>query len=423
MTFQSFGRLADYVILSSGWRRSLIALVSGAVGVLALPPFGIFPLLIVPMVASVWLLDGTTSHSKQPGGRSAFSASWQATKVGWWLGFGYFLAGLWWLGAAFLVEADEFAWALPLGVMGLPAVLAVFTGIGFAASRLIWANNSGRILALAAGLGLSEWLRSVVLTGFPWNNFGMVLGGNHLLAQAASVIGLHGLTILGVGLAAAPALLADRASRRLPLIMAAAGFVVLAAFGAFRLSGDHPAYDASVRLRIMQPNLPQDEKFRPHAMPQILARYLELSGRTTESRPNGIVDVTHLIWPESPFPVIIARDPYSLQQIGDFLSPQTTLITGAAREETGSAGQGRNFSIPSRCCGPAASSWTPTIKPIWSHSANISRCVASSTRWACVSLCMFLVGLNREHPEVFFVRRGFRQLPLSFATRRSFPVK
>ncbi len=295
------------------------------------------------MVASVWLLDGMTSNIKQLGVRSAFSAPWEAAKTGWWLGFGYFLAGLWWLGAAFLVEADEFAWALPLGVMGLPAVLAVFTGIGFATSRLIWANNSGRILALAAGLGLSEWLRSVVLTGFPWNNFGMALGGNHVLAQAASVVGLHGLTILAVGLAAAPALLADRSSRRLPVITAAAVFVALAAFGAFRLSGDHPGHDASVRLRIMQPNLPQDEKFRPHAMPQILARYLELSGRTTESRPNGIVDVTHLIWPESPFPVIIARDPYSLQQIGDFLSPQTTLITGAAREETGRAGQGRKF--------------------------------------------------------------------------------
>ena len=33
------------------------------------------------------------------------------------MGFGYFLAGLWWVGSAFLVEADRFAWALPLGVV------------------------------------------------------------------------------------------------------------------------------------------------------------------------------------------------------------------------------------------------------------------------------------------------------------------
>lgn len=249
MKFQSFGSLADHVVLASGWRRNVLALVSGAIGVLALPPFGIFPLMAVPMVVSVWLLDGTTAHRTQTGMRSSFAASWEAAKVGWWLGFGYFLAGLWWLGAAFLVEADEFAWALPLGVMGLPAALAFFTAVGFAASRLIWANNSARILALAAGLGFSEWLRSVVLTGFPWNNFGMAMGGNHVLAQSASMFGLHGLTVLSVGFAAAPALLADRASRRLPLTLAVFGFASLAVFGALRLYGGETVYNSSVRLQ------------------------------------------------------------------------------------------------------------------------------------------------------------------------------
>lgn len=341
--FQGFGSLADYVILSSGWRRSLIAFVAGAVGVLALPPFGVFPLLIVPMTVSVWLLDGVAGYRGKEGVASSFAASWEASKIGWWLGFGYFLAGLWWLGAAFLVEADEFAWALPLGVMGLPAVLAIFTAIGFAAARLVWSNNGARILALAAGLGLAEWLRSVVLTGFPWNNFGMALGGNHILAQAGSIVGLHGLTILSVGIAAAPALIADRAPRRAPLLLAASCLLVITAFGAFRLAGEAPGVDPAVRLRIMQPNLPQDDKFRPEAMPQVLAKYLELSGRKTAARPAGIADVTHLIWPESPFPVIIARDAHSLQRIGDFLSPQTTLITGAAREETSRGGRERKF--------------------------------------------------------------------------------
>jgi len=77
-------------------------------------------------------------------------AAWRAFAVGWWWGFGYFVAGLWWLGAAFLVDADEFAWALPLGVAGLPAVLAVFPGLGFLLARLIWTPGAGRLFALAA---------------------------------------------------------------------------------------------------------------------------------------------------------------------------------------------------------------------------------------------------------------------------------
>jgi apolipoprotein N-acyltransferase len=332
LTSQRFAGLADNVILSSGWRRRGIAFAAGAAGVLALPPFGFFPFLIVTMTTAVWLIDGTVGRpsSSLP---ARFSAVWEAAKVGWWLGFGYFLAGFWWLGAAFLVDADEFAWALPLGVMGLPAALAVFVALGCGAARLIWSHNGARILALAVGLGLSEWLRSVVLTGFPWNNFGMAMGGNLILAQSASIVGLHGLTIISVALAASPALVTDRERRFPALTIAASVLVVLAAFGSLRLALSDVSFDADVRLRIMQPNLPQDDKFRPDAMPEILSKYLELSARSP-AQSDGVSNITHLIWPESPFPVILSRDAEALRRIGDFLAPQTTLITGAVRAET-----------------------------------------------------------------------------------------
>lgn len=340
MQLYRFSRLADMITLSSGWRRRLIAFAAGAVGVLALPPFGLFPILIIPMTAAVLLIDGSVSKSPHASrSRTLMSAAYEAAKTGWWLGFGYFLAGLWWLGAAFLVEADQFAWALPFGVMGLPAVLALFTALGFAASRLIWSHNASRILALAAGLGASEYLRATILTGFPWNNFGMAFGGNLMLAQVSSVVGLHGLTIICVALAAAPALLADRETRKIPLILATVLFAGIAVFGYVRLAINQTTLDDSIKLRIMQPNVAQDEKFRAEAMPEILSRYLELSSRFTEQQPNGISGVTHIFWPESPFPVILSRDAEALGRIGDFLAPQTTLITGAARVEVSPNGR------------------------------------------------------------------------------------
>lgn len=332
------------VTLSSGWRRRGIAFAAGAFGVLALPPFGLFPLLIVTMTIAVWLIDGCVGAVKADAGRRLrLSAAWEAGKTGWWLGFGYFLAGLWWLGAAFLVEADQFAWALPLGVIGLPAVLAIFTAIGFAASRLIWCNNSLRVLALAAGIGASEVIRSVILTGFPWNNFGMALGGNLVFAQFASVVGLHGLTVLCVALAATPALVADRQSRKAPFLLAILLFVSIGVFGAARLGLNATTFDAKVKLRIMQPNLPQDEKFRAEAMPEVLSRYIDLSSRATDQQPEGIAGVTHLVWPESPFPVILARDAQALQRIGDLLAPNSTLITGAARVEVAPNGRSAKY--------------------------------------------------------------------------------
>ena len=112
------------------------------------------------------------------GSRPRLGAFRAAFGAGWWMGFGYFLAGLWWLGAAFLVEADKFAWALPLGVLALPAGLALFPALGFALARLLWSPGPARVFALAFGLGLAEWARGLVLTGFPWNDIAMGLGAN-----------------------------------------------------------------------------------------------------------------------------------------------------------------------------------------------------------------------------------------------------
>jgi apolipoprotein N-acyltransferase len=94
-----------------------------------------------------------------------------------------------------------------------------------------------------------------------------------------------------------------------------------------------------VRLRIMQPNLPQDVKFNYAAKPEVMKRYLALSERATGPQSRGLRDVTHLIWPESAFPFLLTREPDALAQIAELLPKGTTLITGAARAEQASTGE------------------------------------------------------------------------------------
>lgn len=329
-------------MLSAGWRRRCLAFGAGAIGALAMPPFDFFPALIAPMSAAVWLIDGSVSGSAVRGPRHRLLSAREAAKDGYWLGLGFFVAGLWWLGAAFLVEADRFAWAMPLGVIGLPAVLSAFFALGFAAARLMWSTGGQRIFALAAGLGLFEWVRSIVFTGFPWNALGMALGSVPTTAQAAAFIGLHGLTLLAIMIAAAPATLADKDSvgeSLTPTIFASAAFTALFLGGLVRLSAPATPVEPGVRLRIMQPNLPQDAKFRPEAMDEILAKYVSLSDSATSPQNSGIADVTHLIWPESPFPAVLADDPKSMQKIAAFLPEGSTLLTGAIRAEKSATGR------------------------------------------------------------------------------------
>lgn len=335
--------IAHFVVLADGWRRNAIAFLAGAVGAAAMAPLGLFPALIVTMSVAVWLLDGC-------GAKVGAGLFWRrlrsAAAAGWWLGFGFFVAGLYWLGAAFLVEPDRFAWALPLGVLGLPAVLACFTAFGFVIALLLWRPGARRIFALAFGLGVAGLARGLLFTGFPWNEFGMAFGEYAMLAQVASLFGLYGLTPIVVALAAAPATSVDdrpRSWSRSPTLWAAATFVAIAGFGAFRLASATEAMVPNVRLRIMQPDLQQDAKFRPAAGGEILRRYLELSDRSTSPSSAGLANVTHLIWPESAFPFVLSREPQALKMIAAALGDHTILLTGAIRVEGNSNATARAF--------------------------------------------------------------------------------
>jgi apolipoprotein N-acyltransferase len=322
--------LPQRIMLSEGWTRRALACAAGAFGALALEPIDFTPAMAITLITAVWLLDGS---AEDRGSRLRLASLIAAMADGWWLGFGYFVAGLWWLGAALLVEADQFAWALPLAVLGVPAGLAIFTALGFAFARALWSPGSLRVFALAAGLGGAEWLRGHALTGFPWNDFGMALAGVPILAQSAAVIGLYGLDLCAIVAFAAPATFVDRRSFRRPaLIFAFALLAIMAAFGAQRLARGETRFVEGVKLRLMQPNLPQDAKFRPENGPEILRRYLALSDQATAPTHMGVADATHLIWPESAFPFVLSREPQALAAIAKTLQG-AILITGAARAE------------------------------------------------------------------------------------------
>jgi apolipoprotein N-acyltransferase len=116
-----------------------------------------------------------------------------------------------------------------------------------------------------------------------------------------------------------------------PLVLGLVVLAALIAYGATRLWSHPTSYVSGVRLRIMQPNLPQDDKFNYSAKAQVMDRYLRLSDRATGPQSSGLRDVTHLIWPEAAFPFFLSREPDALAQITALLKPSTVLITGAVR--------------------------------------------------------------------------------------------
>jgi apolipoprotein N-acyltransferase len=323
----SITRLARWIVLSWGWRRALVAFAAGALSVLAMAPFDAWPVLFFTFPVLVWLVDGAAA------GRLGGLPS--AAIAGWWFGFGYFLAGLYWVGYAFLVDAKTFGWLLPFAVIALPAAMACYTGFGLALARMLWTRGPTRLIALAVALTAAEWLRGHLFSGFPWNVYGYALTGPLVLAQSAALIGIWGLTFIAVAVFASPAVLSDeRADTRrrwLPLALGVVLLAGLAGYGAMRLNRTPTAFVEGVRLRIMQPNLQQDQKFNYSAKQKVMSQYLELSDRSTGPQSAGVRDATHLIWPESAFPFLLTHEPDALAQIAALLPEGTVLITGAVR--------------------------------------------------------------------------------------------
>ncbi len=321
-------RLSQRVLLLSGWRRALVALLAGAFTTLTLAPFHLFFVGFLTIPVLVWLLDGAVG-SAEAGRYARLRPSFF---VGWWFGFGYFVAGLWWISNALLVEAPEFAWAIPLAVLGLPALLAFFYAFATAAARTLWSDGLARIFVLAAFFGVAEWLRSFLFTGFPWNAIGYGILPTPLMMQSVAMTGVDAINMLAVLLFALPAgFVASRFSAALSAFLIVALLGTQVGFGYWRLNIEPDAENESQVLRLVQPAIDQSQKWQPEQARQIFDDLLALSA--APGVDDNVDRPTVIIWPETAVPFILTREPSAVGAIAEMLQVGQTLIAGAVREE------------------------------------------------------------------------------------------
>lgn len=315
---------AAWVAGRTGVKRALTAALLGAVSVFAFAPFHLWPVLFVSLGGLVWLLDGCYASSGTRTGRLRCAAL-----TGFWFGFGFFLTGLYWVAEAFLVEPWRHGWLIPFVMTALPAGMALFFAAGSALAILMWRRGPARVFALALALGLSEYARGHVLTGFPWDVIGYGLLANEPLMQLAALCGVYGLTVLAVLLFAAPAAVwnGGGARSRSTLVLAAALLVLLGAgyvWGNMRLAAADDA-PGQFRVRIVQANVSQADKWNPRNAARIFETYLDM---TRQPRLDA-VDV--VVWPETALPFLLDSSPDALEAIAEVLPAGTVLLVGSAR--------------------------------------------------------------------------------------------
>ena len=200
---------------------------------------------------------------------------------------------------------------------GLPVIVAAFVAGLLALYMAAYIAVFGAVTATlvrrfgAAGMWLApavwvslEYLRGILIGGFPWIPLGNTMVTLLPIAQLASVGGVYSLTVLVALLNTGFTMTAVASGRRRLIIggSTVAAIAAVSVWGGMRLSANELTHGTPIKVGLIQGNIAQTDKWNPARAGMILDRYLQLSRQAAE---NG---AQFLIWPESSTPFYFEED-------------------------------------------------------------------------------------------------------------------
>ncbi|MCK5041298.1 MAG: apolipoprotein N-acyltransferase [Sphingomonadales bacterium] len=263
----------------------------------------------------------------------------RAFYVGGWFAFGMFAVGLYWVAYSFLAQTDVPQWTAPIAVMALAVALSVFVALSFVVAHKFGRfgpfgqRQPSRIIIFALSWALFEWLRGHMFTGFPWHQMAHVWSDTPVVMQTVSLLGSYGLSFLTVLVAASLVLFFDNksTSRRAVMTVSLVVSIAVVGFGIIRLNGAEVSYYPDVRLRLVQANITQLEKWPREFWSRNVNQHIALSVDGTNAEEGADNSPTHVIWPETAVPYSLHSVEGVRSIIMGELGGNAHLITGVPR--------------------------------------------------------------------------------------------
>lgn len=297
----------------------LLAIISGVIASLALPPIG---LVVGVFALSIpFLMLGHTRSLKQD------------FLLGWSTGFGWFVFSLYWISNALVTSGGWHIALVPFSGLGLPLFLGLFWGVGFLAVGVVRTRVQltppAMLILLVVALSFLDYLRGHILTGFPWNAAGLVAANADIGLAAGAIVGYWGLGVAVFSLAILPGLLLSHARALAVMVIAALGLLGIGAYDHLQQAPSVTAGSGSV-VRLVQPNIAQMDKWRRDLRASHLTELMTASRMPTAD--GSTLDL--IVWPETAFAGSIDRMPGVFKSITQAASSgRTPVFTGALREE------------------------------------------------------------------------------------------
>lgn len=282
----------------------LLALLAGALSILAFAPFDIAPLILLGPAVLFGVLPNHISPRR---------AAW----IGWAFGCGFFGAGVSWVWVSIHVYGGaSFLLATLATLLFVMALALLFAAQAWLYQRLFHPATARWLGFIAIWMGF-EWLRSWFLTGFPW----LLLGYAWLdtpFSPLAAVLGVWGLSLLTLCLAIG---LYHAVRQRSPgALLLALGLPLISLLLPDSWTDERP--DSQLKVALVQPNISQHDKWDGRLLSDILQQMIDLSEPYQQ-------DHDLIIWPETAIPSLYYQAaPYTEPFFNQLDSYKTTLISG-----------------------------------------------------------------------------------------------
>ncbi|MEL6434185.1 MAG: apolipoprotein N-acyltransferase [Pseudomonadota bacterium] len=275
----------------------------GALAALGQAPWELWPLTIGSMALLFGLFLATESGK-------------QAAVLGLVSGIGYFALALNWIVEPFFVDLARHGWMAPFAIVLLSIGMGLFWAAPFWLARLIGAQPWPWI----GGMIAFEWLRGVLFTGFPWAQLGHVLIASPLLhwASYGGVLLLVFLVLFG------SVSLWYFLSKHRMAGCAGLLFLMVLLFGGVSLKPQAEAASDAPVVRLVQPNVPQHEKWDRDKIPGFFQRMVSFTAEPGE--PDLVV------WPENSVVYMLEDAGPAIDLISD-AAGDAPVVIGVRRSE------------------------------------------------------------------------------------------
>ncbi len=267
----------------------MMTVLSAILLVLSFPNFNIWPLAWIAFVPLLFSIENDLPLK-------AFLKSYLT-------GFIFFLGTIYWL-----IHVT-----LP-GMIAVAAYLALYFGIfGLVVSAGRALNKNMMLLSAPSAWVASEWLRSNLLTGFPWALLGHSQAfGNLPIIQIADITGAFGVSFLIMFVNSVIYLTVSRfrAGKGIPAPALLAAFLVIMLvlrYGYIRMNNIFTG--EGFRVSVAQGNIPQSKKWDEAFSEHIMKRYEDLTKSAAAERPDLI------IWPETAVPGFLESEEALLSRV------------------------------------------------------------------------------------------------------------